>query len=266
MTIIMLCTTAHAQVSVKSFYFSNTGNSLTEYSEKQLLKLIQSQGEYNLQVIELNAFSNLHSSYKGNKEICTARVNMFIQRLHLEDEEMTTVNYGSRRIPLNFKAVNWNRIDIYYNLTAKDDSIVHSIPDSDLVIIVPQEAATEVRTFKEVPDAAEIVRDIPISTPIEFKGGKTKIDQKSLAYIDHLYRTLDKNPDLTAHIRGHVCCGSNKRVSKKRAKSVYKRLRLLGIDKDRLSFHGYSNTLPVVFPEIYAADRKRNRRVDIIFK
>ena len=38
-----------------------------------------------------------------------------------------------------------------------------------------------------------------------------------------------------------------------------------GIDKSRLSFKGYSNTAPAVFPEKKEEDEQRNRRVDFIF-
>lgn len=262
---VLICTNCSAQVGVKSFYFSSNDSTLVDYSEEQLLGLIEKQVEFNLQIIELNSFSNSKSSYAENKRMCEVRILDFIRRLQLEAEEITIANYGSRRIPVNFKVTDWNRIDIYYTFLPKGNSLVYSIPDSELVIIEPQEDSIPSEIIKEDPDLNQIERNIPINTPIQFKGDKTKIDEKSYAYIDHLHHTMNKHPQLTAHIRGHVCCGNNKRVSKKRAKRVYKRLIYLGVDKERLSFYGYSNTLPLVFPERKEADRKINRRVDIIF-
>ena len=101
---------------------------------------------------------------------------------------------------------------------------------------------------------------------IGFIGGKSKMTSKSKEALDELYDRLKSNPDLTAHIRGHVCCGPNKRISKNRARAVYKEMVKRGIDKKRLTFAGYSNSKPIIFPEKTRFDRETNRRVDILFE
>jgi flagellar motor protein MotB len=55
-------------------------------------------------------------------------------------------------------------------------------------------------------------------------------------------------------------------VSEKRAKAVYDYLTKNEIDSSRLNFKGFSNTIPLIYPEITDEDSQRNRRVDIIFK
>jgi outer membrane protein OmpA-like peptidoglycan-associated protein len=75
---------------------------------------------------------------------------------------------------------------------------------------------------------------------------------------------LNKNPTWTLHIRGHVCCGPSEKISKKRAKNVYKYLKHAGISPERLTYKGYSDSLPKAFPEKTEADEAQNRRVDFI--
>jgi outer membrane protein OmpA-like peptidoglycan-associated protein len=88
---------------------------------------------------------------------------------------------------------------------------------------------------------------------------------QSHAEVRKLYEYLLVNPTVQVLVRGHVCCGNNMRISKRRAKSVYTELKRLGISKDRLDFVGLSNKEPLVFPEKTNADRQRNRRVDVVF-
>lgn len=73
---------------------------------------------------------------------------------------------------------------------------------------------------------------------------------------------LDSVKSVDVHIRGHVCCGPDKKLSRKRAKYVYKFLIAQGIDKKRLSYKGYSNEYPLIFPEKTEFDAFQNRRVD----
>jgi outer membrane protein OmpA-like peptidoglycan-associated protein len=58
-------------------------------------------------------------------------------------------------------------------------------------------------------------------------------------------------------------CFDDHNLSVSRALAVYTYLAQKGIDRSRLTFKGFSNTLPVVFPEITDEDRTKNRRVDV---
>ena len=76
---------------------------------------------------------------------------------------------------------------------------------------------------------------------------------------------LKNNPNINAHIRGHVCCIPNSKLSKERAQRVYDYLIQNSIAASRLSYKGYSNKEPFTSPELSDADRQSNRRVDVIF-
>lgn len=97
-----------------------------------------------------------------------------------------------------------------------------------------------------------------------FEGKSTFIDANYRYVMEYLIEILAKNPNWTLHIRGHVCCGPNERISAKRAKRVYKFLRKNGIEESRMTYKGYSDSLPAVFPEKTKEDEVRNRRVDFL--
>lgn len=105
----------------------------------------------------------------------------------------------------------------------------------------------------------------PILLDIQFEGGTAIVLSKSLPEIDALYNFMNANKHVKALIRGHVCCENDPVISTQRANEIYQRLIRKGIDPNRLDFKGYSNTMPVVFPEITEEDRQRNRRVDVVF-
>ncbi len=104
-----------------------------------------------------------------------------------------------------------------------------------------------------------------INLNIQFLGDAPIINSSSINEMNHLVTFLQKNNSIDAFIRGHVCCGDEMPLSKKRAKTVYLELIRRGINPERLRYQGYSNTIPAVFPENTDLDRSKNRRVDVMF-
>jgi outer membrane protein OmpA-like peptidoglycan-associated protein len=100
---------------------------------------------------------------------------------------------------------------------------------------------------------------------LEFDDIDPILNDIALKEMSDLFAFLNQNKQVNAFIRGHVCCGDNLKLSKKRAKYVYEELVKRGIDKERLRYQGFSNTLMLVSPERNDLDRAKNRRVDIIF-
>lgn len=100
---------------------------------------------------------------------------------------------------------------------------------------------------------------------IQFEGGKPIMSPLAQKEMGDLFVFLDKNKQVNAFIRGHVCCGDEMKLSRKRAKRIYTDLVKKGIDPSRLRYQGFSNSLLLINPERTEADRAKNRRVDIIF-
>ena len=97
-----------------------------------------------------------------------------------------------------------------------------------------------------------------------YTGSSTTVNPNYRYVVDSLVAYLNRNPKTTIHIRGHVCCGAGMRISQKRARKVYRLLKQKDINKNRMTFKGYSNTVPLRFPEKTKEDQTLNRRVDIV--
>lgn len=99
---------------------------------------------------------------------------------------------------------------------------------------------------------------------LKYIGSSTSIDPNYRYVMEELIQILAANPKATIHIRGHVCCGPSDRISFKRARRVFKFLVQHGISRQRISFKGYSNKIPLAYPEETEEDEFLNRRVDFI--
>ena len=99
---------------------------------------------------------------------------------------------------------------------------------------------------------------------LKFEGANVHIDGNYQYLLETIVDYLEKNPEIYVHIRGHVCCRPGKRLSRRRARNVYRFLKQQGISKDRMTHSGYSNTIPMAFPEKTDEDERVNRRVDFV--
>ena len=104
----------------------------------------------------------------------------------------------------------------------------------------------------------------PVNLNIQFVGGQDIYIGNSHLEVEVLYQYLKQNPTVKAFIRGHVCCAADPDLSILRAYAVYSDLLAKGISADRISYRGYSNTIPVM-AEVDDYSRQMNRRVDVIF-
>ena len=160
----------------------------------------------------------------------------------------------------------WNR-GIFNYWTIKENRPHISILRSKrshhfvLIFIVSFLCSTPLSYCQENPssDSVELyVHDI------KFEGADVQINANYQYILQAFVDYLQKNPSISVHIRGHVCCRAGKRISRQRARNVYRYLRRSGISKDRLSHAGYSNTIPLADPERTQEDERRNRRVDFV--
>jgi outer membrane protein OmpA-like peptidoglycan-associated protein len=103
----------------------------------------------------------------------------------------------------------------------------------------------------------------PIRLEINFNAGKFFLLPESYKDLDLLKDFLKSNPQVRAHIVGHVCCSDERLLSKNRALSVYNYLIDKGINKNRITYVGASNKQPLV-EEIDERTEAINRRVEVI--
>jgi outer membrane protein OmpA-like peptidoglycan-associated protein len=99
---------------------------------------------------------------------------------------------------------------------------------------------------------------------IKFEGSNVHIDGNYQYILDNFVEYFAAHPEIVIHIRGHVCCRPGKRISRLRARNVYRFLVANGIEKSRMTYAGYSDMLPLASPERTEEDERVNRRVDFI--
>jgi outer membrane protein OmpA-like peptidoglycan-associated protein len=266
-----------SQSQVKSFYFESNFAEPTRYSSQQFEQFNRTLKNGQIHILEINSFTDSTGTISSNDSLAKARLNYFVSRIEL-DPSVKLNTYGVQRPYVLPKTLNSRRVDIIYEIGPKPSTQIASSENNSIEIsaLTKEEnpEVTQMRNNSEVNDVllnktSEIKEsfeaNIPFVINVQFKEGTSKILPISYREVTKVAQFMTENTQLKAQIRGHVCCGNNLRMSKSRAKSVYKRLVKIGISKDRLSYIGKSNTEPLAFPEITETDRQKNRRVDVKF-
>lgn len=111
---------------------------------------------------------------------------------------------------------------------------------------------------------------IALAKPLAFVEGSAQLDAKSEPLVLELVDLLRAHPELThVEIQGHVDPGADaaaaQQFSHERALAVRSALIEGGIAPARLEAVGYGATRPLV-PNITAANRARNRRIELVIK
>lgn len=269
-----------ANIERISIYYQGDESEMSEDSRVSFERFSAQYGEeFYLQLIEINAYVEEGVQF-NSVEVLNQRISILLNFLDTDESELSVNVYGKKRIELNFSPDNWNRIDLYYNLEKKQvltasttekilvkESILYEEQSVSTVLVAytAERKTSNKIEYRKATDLGYNIHEKVVRLKIEFYGNKSKIMPACRGHLFMLYDTLQKNPHLTAHIRGHVCCGNKVSLSRRRARTVYRYLIKNGIERDRLSYAGYGNQKPLVFPERTAVDRGANRRVDVVF-
>lgn len=271
---VFVSSTVLSQTKVKSFYFMTNQVEPTLYSQNQFVLLKTSFEKGNIEIHEINAFTDSTGSRKSNDSLAIKRLTYFTQQLSLSPSVKQNAYALERPYALD-RSINHRRVDIFYTISSQANVPINEIAANEDGHI---EVITEIDTLsnEHLINDPEIVLPSnlnefenslitmkPLVLDIQFVEGKSQLLESSQKEVKKLADFLNENPKVNAEIRGHVCCGNNMTISKMRAKTVYKRLIKLGVKKDRLSYVGRSNLEPIIFPEKTNADRQKNRRVDV---
>lgn len=98
---------------------------------------------------------------------------------------------------------------------------------------------------------------------LTFVGNQPIPNWESFGVLEQLLEVMYMYPDMKIRLDGHVCCADYYELSVHRARAVYEFLKSNGIDEDRMSYKGFSNSKPL-FKEKTEADRELNRRVEVL--
>jgi outer membrane protein OmpA-like peptidoglycan-associated protein/tetratricopeptide (TPR) repeat protein len=114
-------------------------------------------------------------------------------------------------------------------------------------------------------DRIEIARPIVLQN-IYFDFDKYDIRPDAVPELDRLAVLLERNPTLRILIGAHTDTNGseayNLKLSNNRAKAVVNYLKQKGIDPKRLTWIGYGESQPLIYPELSDADEQANRRAE----
>jgi outer membrane protein OmpA-like peptidoglycan-associated protein len=158
-----------------------------------------------------------------------------------------------------------------------DDDILENLPEKrsknrrvDVVVNLKPLPKIEIPGFYTTVQKNHIVGDHIYLENVLFQRGSSKLEFKSKTDLDKIARLLQKYKNLQFEIQGHVCCTppyqkeaidmdtKKRQLSVNRAQSVYKYLIFKKISKDRMTFKGYGNTVPL------GKGTQYDRRVELV--
>jgi outer membrane protein OmpA-like peptidoglycan-associated protein len=158
-----------------------------------------------------------------------------------------------------------------------DDDIVENLPEKrsknrrvDVVLNLKELPKIEIPGYFNGIQKHHIVGDHIYLDNILFERGSSKLTFKSKTELDKIARLLLKYKNLEYEIQGHVCCTppyqkeaidkdtKKRQLSLNRAQSVYKYLIFKKVSKNRMTFKGYGNTVPL------GKGTEYDRRVELV--
>lgn len=158
-----------------------------------------------------------------------------------------------------------------------DDDILENLPEKrsknrrvDVVVNLKPLPKIELPGFYTTIQKNHIVGDHIYLEGVLFERGSSKLDFKVKTILDKVAKLLQKYKNLKFEVQGHVCCTppyqkeaidmdtKKRQLSTNRAQSVYKYLLFKKIGKDRMTFKGYGNTVPL------GKGTQYDRRVELV--
>lgn len=236
-------------------YFNTNDFKLSEYSKKQLESVFELAVQQEFFIERIIGYTDTNGSNESNKILAANRIKSvenFIStyNFNIIEKIVSGEDYPNDAIKLNDHAY-WRRVEIVY-------------------LIAPSVRVDEKEVQSSFPSEIDIEsigkkNQEPIVLNIQFVPGEDILIGNSYDEIMKMQSFLRENVQVKAFIRGHVCCDYDLDLSAARAGVVFDILLNHGIPPSRVSYKGFSNTIPAVSPEITDEDRQMNRRVDVIF-
>lgn len=158
-----------------------------------------------------------------------------------------------------------------------DDDVLENLPEKrsknrrvDVVLNLKPLPKIIIPGFYNTIQKNHVVGDHIYLDNILFERGSSKLPFKSKTDLDKIARLLLKYKNLEFEIQGHVCCTppyqkeaidldtKKRQLSINRAQAVYKYLVFKKVPKERMTFKGYGNTVPL------GKGAQYDRRVELV--
>ena len=258
---LFFCCFLHAQEEVvHSVYFEFDKFALNEKEVNEVVDFIKKTDSTRIESIQIYGYTDDVGKDAYNFKLSTKRAtaiqDKFIEN-GIKSKIIVTIE-GKGRILI-------------------DDDIIENLPEKrsknrrvDVVLNLKPLPKIEIPGFYNTIQKHHIVGDHIYLDDILFERGSSKLPFKSKNALDKIARLLQKYKTLEFEIQGHVCCTppyqkeaidldtKKRQLSTNRAQSVYKYLIFKKILKDRMTFKGYGNTVPL------GKGAEYDRRVELV--
>ena len=251
----------HAQEeAVHSVYFDFDKSTISEKQGEELISFIKKTDSTRIESIEIFGYTDDIGKEAYNFKLSTKRASVIQTKMiesGIKNKIIVTIE-GKGRILI-------------------DDDIVENLPEKrsknrrvDIVINLKPLPKIEIPGFYNSIQKNHIVGDHIYLDNILFDRGSSKLTFKAKTELDKVAKLLHKYKNLQFEIQGHVCCTppyqkeaidkeTRKRaLSTNRAESVFKYLAFKKIPKNRMTFKGYGNTVPL------GKGAEYDRRVELV--
>lgn len=251
----------HAQEEVvHSVYFDFDKFSLNEKQVAEAVDFIKKTDSTRIESIQIFGYTDDVGkeayNYKLSTKRATAIQNKFIEN-GIKSKIIVTIE-GKGRILI-------------------DDDIVENLPEKrsknrrvDVVLNLKPLPKIEIPGFYNTIQKHHVVGDHIYLDNVLFDRGSSKLTFKTKTELDKIARLLLKYKNFEFEIQGHVCCTppyqkeaidmdtKKRQLSINRAQSVYKYLIFKKVAKERMTFKGYGNTVPL------GKGAEYDRRVELV--
>ena len=245
---LVFCGFLYAQEEVvQSVYFEFDKFNLDEKQGKAVVDYIQKTDSTRIESVQIFGYTDDVGKDAYNFKLSTNRANTI--------KELLLNNGVKNKIIVTIEGKG--RILI-------DDDMVENLPEKrsknrrvDVVLNLKELPKIELPGFYNSIHEKQIVGDHIYLDNLLFERGSSKLEFKAKTQLDKIARDLMKYKNILFEIQGHVCCvptyqkeaidreTRKRELSTNRAESVYKYLLFKRISKDRMTFKGYGNTVPL---------------------
>ncbi len=245
---------------VQSVYFDFDKFSLDPKQEQAVVNFIKSTDSTRIESVEIFGYTDDIGKEAYNFKLSTNRANTIREALlknGIRNKIIVTIE-GKGRILI-------------------DDDIVENLPEKrsknrrvDVVLNLKELPKIELPGFYTSVQKKHVVGDHIYLENLLFERGSSKLTMKAKTQLDGIARQLLKYKNLQFEVQGHVCCTPpyqkeaidretrKRQLSQNRAESVYKYLVFKKIAKNRMTFKGYGNTVPL------GKGAEYDRRVELV--
>ncbi len=251
----------HAQEeAVHSVYFDFDKSTISEKQGEELVSFIKKTDSTRIESIEIFGYTDDVGKEAYNFKLSTKRASTIQDKMiegGIKSKIIVTIE-GKGKILI-------------------DDDLVENLPEKrsknrrvDIVLNLKPLPKIEIPGFYNSIQKNHIVGDHIYLDNILFDRGSSKLTFKAKTELDKVAKLLHKYKNLHFEIQGHVCCtppyqkeaidkDTRKRaLSTNRAESVMKYLAFKKITKNRMTFKGYGNTVPL------GKGAEYDRRVELV--